>query len=157
MVSGRIIGITAALLIVVGFAIYFTIISPVVEKPNIPKPEFTGEVETVHVQWLVNELGAYKIHASPTGEEAIMEFVVDNSTFTVTNEEGVPEVVEGSADDPDIRITADQQEFIQIFTSEDLNAEVITLYNQGEIGLEILGDETDLALKGYLGVYEELS
>src|SRR3989344_4979713 len=79
--------------------IQFFVLKP--EKPHIPKPDFKDgdEVQPQHIDWMVNELGAYQLSA-----DAEMEVVVADKTFTIKVVNKRPTAVLGAANDPDIRI-----------------------------------------------------
>ena len=141
---------------------YFFIISPTfVAKPQIEKPTLAeGQpVEPKHVQWLVNELGAYKLHNPPfSGKIPEMEMLVttDNKYFTVTVKQNFPEVSEGRATNPDIRISGSREVVAKLLAAGDIIAEAKKLSDEGKIKLDILKDMTELAAMGYKALYDEL-
>ncbi|MBI4018920.1 MAG: hypothetical protein HY364_01555 [Candidatus Aenigmarchaeota archaeon] len=139
--------------------IYFGVISPSSEKPSIEKPILLEgqDISEEHVSWLANELGAYKIHNSLSGEAAEIEIFVEGTAFTVTNSGNSPSATKGNAANPDIRITADKASFAELINSENINSKIAQLYASGKIGVEILKDEATLALKGYKAVYDQIS
>ena len=59
--------------------------------------------------------------------------------------------------EPDIKIKGGEQEILQLLLSTDMEDEVIDMYLQGKITMEILADETTLALKGYKTLYDKFS
>ena len=132
--------------------LYFFIISPVfVKKPELEKPVFTGKVEEKHIEWVVNELGAYKLQ-----ENSEIEVSVNREKFTVKVMNNKPIVKKGEAEDPDIRIYASPEAFQRIFNSEDFKKELINLYREGKIKIEVLKPPEELILKGYKAIYDEL-
>lgn len=158
--------ILVAVLIILGAGLYsyFFIFSPTfVEKPFMEKPmppNADEPVSTQHINWIINELGAYRLHNDPTtGEPPVLELKVTDSeeVFTITTENNVPASTEGAAQNPDIRITATRVVVIKLLTTEDVNKEIIELYNEGNVGIELLKGQATLALKGYKGIYDELS
>jgi hypothetical protein len=142
---------------------YFFIISPTfVTKPVIEKPTLSGTdpVEPEHIEYLVNELGAYKLHNPPLSNRTpVIELVISPGDlyFTVTVENNMPKTTPGRADDPDIRITGSREVVAQLLTAEDLPAEAKRLSDEGKISVEILKDITDLATMGYKSLYDELA
>ena len=131
---------------------YFFIISPVfVSKPKLEKPIFKGKVEEKHVEWVVNELGAYRLRANSE-----IEVIVDGEEFTVSVVENKPVVKKGKAKDPDVRIYANTQVFKRIFESEDFKTELLKLYDEGLVRIEVLKPPEELILKGYKAIYDEL-
>lgn len=149
-------GAFVVMLLIAGGFVYFTVFSPPGEKQSIEKPLLSeGEpMAERHVAWLANEIGAYKIHASPTGEKAIFEVVVEGIIFSVTTEGGVPVVFQSAAESPDLRITASRAAFGEIMNSQNLSQTIASLYGSGEISIVVEKDEATLALKGYKAVYD---
>ncbi len=136
---------------------YFGIISPVVTKPVIEKSEFTGSITTENVNYLANELGAYKLHPSVSGEPAEMEIVSAGKTFFVTTENGRTVTKEGRAPNPDVRITVSPDAFARLFAASDMKEEILELYDEGALTIELVKDQATLAVKGYKGIYDELN
>ena len=145
-------------LIAIGTYFYFGVISPVVPKPVVSKLALTEnqEVKPEHVNYVVNELGAYKLHPSLSGEPAEIEVVSAGKLFTITTQDGKTVTKEGKATNPDIRITASPEAFVKLFSTTDIKAEISKLHNDGSIKVDLLKDAATLALKGYKGVYDEL-
>ncbi|MBI2076466.1 MAG: hypothetical protein HYT72_04430 [Candidatus Aenigmarchaeota archaeon] len=137
---------------------YFGIVSPVVPKPLVSKPVLAEnqEIKTEHVNYVVNELGAYKLHPSLSGEPAEIEVVSAGKLFTITTQDGKTATKEGKAANPDIRITAPPAAFVRLFSAADITAEISKLYSDGLIEVALLKDQATLALKGYKGIYDEL-
>lgn len=145
-------------LLVISGAVYFVVISPLAEKKALEKPMLAsgGNVTEEHVAWLANEIGAYKIHALPTGEPALFSVSVDGADFSVTASGGVPVVTQGRADSPDLRITASRAAFTEIMNSQNLSQAIAGLYRSGAISIAVEKDEVTLALKGYKAIYDEI-
>ena len=116
---------------VIGY-FYFGIISPVVPKPVVSKPTLAEnqEIKTEHVNYVVNELGAYKLHPSLSGEPAEIEVVSAGKLFTITTQDGKTVTKEGRAANPDIRITASPAAFVKLFSAADITAEISKLYSR---------------------------
>lgn len=154
-----IIAIVAALLILAGYA-YFFIISPTfvskpqLEKPAVPLPN--EAVGTEHVQWIINEMGGYKLHDSLSGEEPKIEIVVANQSFYATVNEHNVLVLKGDSEEPDIRIRASKEVVTQLLSSDNFTGDAKRLQEEGSISIEILKDEVALATKGYKALYDEL-
>src|SRR3989344_3446825 len=91
-------------LIIGALAIYFIIISPTfIFKPSIPKPDFDGAIDSKHLQYIVNELGAYKLHFSPIdGKGAQFEIDLQDlqKKYMITVENGKPTVMKAEAPYP---------------------------------------------------------
>lgn len=143
----------AAVLIIAIAYVYFFIISPAGTKQALEKPAFApGEnVSQKHITWVANELGGYKLQSS-----AQIEFVVEGQKFSVSSSGGKVVSKVGAASDPDLRITAGRDAFARILSATDTNAEIVALYNEGQISVELLKDQATLALKGYKGLYDTI-
>ncbi len=154
MISKKTIAVATAVVIFAGVMLfYFTVISPLTAKPELTKPALAEgqNVSSEHIEWVVNELGGYKLQ--PTAQ---IELIVEENKFTVTTKDGKIVSAQGAASDPDLRITANREAFIKILNANNTNAEIISLYNQGAISVELLKDQATLALKGYKGIYDML-
>ncbi|MEM5814434.1 MAG: hypothetical protein QXD77_01315 [Candidatus Aenigmatarchaeota archaeon] len=139
---------------------WFFIISPTfVSKPVLPKPALEGAPGEGHLNWAVNELGAYKLHSDPlSGEPPVMEIVVTDlgRTFTSTTINNMPSTTEGAAVNPDIRLKLTSENFARLYKSADSSAEAAALYKEGKAEVELLKDTTTLAAKGYKAIYDEM-
>lgn len=138
-------------------ASYF-MFSPSRQKPAIEKPSLESNVtiSESHAEYLANELGVYKLHSSVTGEQPEIELVVGGKIFVVTLNNSRPLAAEGRAKSPDVRMATDMQSIASIFTAKNMTQEIISLYKEGKIGIELLKDEATLFLKGYKDVYDAL-
>ncbi len=138
-------------------ASYF-MFSPSRQKPAIEKPVFEpgADINESHAEYLANELGAYKLHSSVTGEAPEIELIVGGKTFAVTLNNSRPLAAEGRAKNPDVRMATDMQSIARIFAAKNMTQEIISLYKEGRIEITLLKDEATLFLKGYKDVYDAL-
>ena len=164
MGRGKILAFSITMFILAGaIYTYFFIISPTfVAKPTIEKPALSaGEpVEEEHIQYLINELGAYKLHNPPLSDKTpVIEVLVTNPNqyFTVTVEGNVPKTTPGRADDPDIRISGSSDAVVQLLSAGDIAAESKKLSDEGKITVEVLKDMPELVAMGYKALYDELT
>ena len=164
MGRGKILAFSITMFILAGaIYTYFFIISPTfVVKPIIEKPSLSaGEaVEEEHIQYLINELGAYKLHKAPLSDQTpVIEILVTNPNqyFTVTVEGNVPKTVPGRADDPDIRISGSSEAVVQLLSAADITAESKKLSGEGKIDIEVLKEMPELVAMGYKALYDELA
>ncbi len=139
---------------------YIFILPMFIQKPTIEKPTLTTEqtVQSTHVEWVANELSAYKLKPALTGEPPEIEVVITDigQIFTVTIKDNKPAATLGAASNPDIRIKTDRQSFAALYTATDFNKEVISLYNQGKLQIELVKDQPTLLAKGYLDIYNAI-
>ncbi|MBD3259512.1 hypothetical protein GF371_02665 [Candidatus Woesearchaeota archaeon] len=164
---GRFLYIVFALLIVGIFAggyFYFFIYSPAfVEKPVIEKPviadEEEFEVTEEQVEYIANEAGGYKLRSHPvTKEKPVIEFFITNfrDTYTLTVDDHNLTAVEGSAINPDVRLSGTKEVFRQLLDSKDFEKDIRRLVRWRDIEVEILADKSILVMKGYKSLYDAL-
>ncbi len=138
---------------------YFTIISPAfVTKPDIAKPALGENIETANVNWLSNELGAYMLHPDMSGNPPVfLVFLTDsNIFFTVRTINNVPTTELGQTAEPDIKMAMSSDTFKELYEAANFTAKVNELYDAGSVTIELVKDTSELALKGYKGVYDML-
>jgi len=154
-----VLSIVVVVLIASVYLVFF-VLSPSFFSASGPKPSLgEGElVEPVHIKWLVTELGAGKLQPL-SGRSPQVEFVVkpNNNYFTMTIEGGVPRVVAGRADDPDIRLTGNRDVVARMLAADDLFAEIRKLDSEGKVTLEMLRERNDLVSFGYESLYNQLT
>ena len=155
--------IIVIIILIMAFFGYFFVISPsFVTKPDIPKTTLasSSEIESSHVNWILNEVGAYKLHSSLYlfGEPAVIESVItdQNQVFTTTINNNVPSTVNGPAASPDIRFIMAADNFAKLYATSDILANAQQMRKNGEITIEILKGESALAAKGYKAIYDSL-
>ena len=145
--------VLVVVLILMVIFVQFFVLNSLKKKPDIPKAALSegGEIMPGHVDWMVNELGAYQL-----GSDAEMEIVVEGKTFAVKVINDRPTATLGNATDPDVRIRAGYAEFLQIYNSPDIISEVAKLYSEGNIQVDLIKDYGTLIVKGYKGIYDNL-
>jgi len=143
------------LILSIGYVYFFQISPTFVNKPELEKPSQEFLTEN-HVEFLLNELGAYKLHKDPfTGEPPYIEVVVDEVSYYITVENNEIKIIEHC--DPDLRIYSNPEVLLQMFQSKNIEEEITKLFLEGKISIEILADEKTLALKGYKTIYDAIS
>jgi len=154
---------------------YFFIISPVfVPKPELIKPEIeipkakseilsppnilekTELFKSEHIKFLLNELGIYKLHNSPTGDPPRINFVISDikKVYAIEVNNGEINVTEGAVSSPDIEIESNQNSLISIYEANETKKVVLDYYNKGLIKIDVVADVATLALKGYKSLYD---
>jgi len=161
------------LILIIGLYFYFTKISPIfVSKPEIEKPilqnlsqatnpstnnssnQTIQLIKQEHIIFLLNEIEVYKLHNSGADIPKIKFIIMDLNKeyfFSVENNKIIE--IENSLN-PDIILKANQNILVEIFNAQNTKDSVISSYNNGKIGIEILADTTTLALKGYKALYD---
>jgi len=154
---------------IAGLIFYSIVINPEIEKPIIEKPPLIEipqeEIENPnfprinegHIDYLLNELGFYSLHKHiTTGELPMINTAVININkeyFSVVRDNNI-ETVESSEGDVDIKIRTNQDVLISLWDSETPAQDANDYYESGDIEMEILKSQEELALKGYLVIYE---
>jgi len=145
-------------LLFIGYVYFFEISPTFVKKPNMERPsQIDEDLSEEEIIYVLNEMDAYKLHDNPlTSEPAIIQFdVVDGDTKIIQIKDNDFLVIESG--EPDIIISGEEESLISILRSEDIEKAMIELYLSGNVGLEILADESTLALKGYKSLYDKFS
>lgn len=163
-----ILGAVFLILVLIAGCFYLFVLSPsFVEKPyvekialNVNNASTKEEVITKeHIRYLANEIGAYKLHDDPLSKTAPeFEFVVEdfNRTYTLKTTDNNVDARAGVASKPDLRITGKQETIILAFKAENEKEAVRNFVRSNKFKLEMLKDETTLALKGYKSIYDEI-
>jgi hypothetical protein len=150
-----------AILIFLAF-MYFFVVSPTfVMKPNLTKLALASpsDIGSDHVNWMLNEVGAYKLHSYLLfGEPPVIESVItdQNRKFTTTVIDNYPTTVGGAANNPDIRFSMSSTDFMTLYAAPDVLAKAQEMRKSGLIKVEILKDDFTMAMKGYKAIYDSL-
>jgi hypothetical protein len=177
--------------IALGIILYFIFISPAfVEKPFVAQPALLSQqveagtavqapglseipelvsaavqlVGAEHIRYVLNELGAYKLHANPfTGDLPEIEIYVRDlqKTFTAIIDDNEVMVAEAVSQSPDARVEVMQDAFVSLSTAEGEQefqkraAQLLSEREQRGYKGMLLTSEQDLVLKGYVALYQE--
>ncbi len=140
----------------IGYAYFFVVSPGFVEKPEIEKPAIEKEFTEDHVYYFMNELDGYKLHKNPLNNEpAVVEFDFGSEDLLIEIQDNEFEATTKA--NPDIRIYMSKELMLDILRSSNFEKTLIDLYNSGEIRIEIVSDESTLALKGFKSLYDKLS
>lgn len=149
------------ILIILAF-LYFFVVSPTfVMKPSLTKLALTSpsDIGGGHINWMLNEVGAYKLHSYLLfGEPPVIESVItdQNRKFTTTVIDNYPTTVGGAASNPDIRFSMNSVDFMILYAAPDVLAKAQEMRKSGLIKVEILKDDFTMAMKGYKAIYDSL-
>jgi hypothetical protein len=150
-----------AILIFLAF-LYFFVVSPTfVMKPNLTKIALASpsDIGSEHVNWMLNEVGAYKLHSYLLfGEPPVIESVItdQNRKFTTTIIDNYPTTVGGAANNPDIRFSMNSAGFMTLYAAPDVLVKAQEMRRSGLIKVEILKDDFTMTMKGYKAIYDSL-
>lgn len=163
-----IIGFIFIVLLLSGGIYYFTQIDNIfAEKVELEKPEVnlallledsTAQViQEVHVEYIANEIGAYKLHSS-SDEAAVIVFEMTDidKEIALIKDDDDAYATEEIPENYDLVVKSTQLIVAEILQEDDVSAGIVEGVQAGEIEVEINSDETTLAMKGFLAVYEEI-
>jgi len=146
------------------------VIAPnLVKKPVIQRPPMVSDAlsriengESVfnvkHINYVVNELGAYKLKKGISNDYPVIQFIFTdtNDYFVSYVENNVPITKRGVAKDPDLIVRMDQKTAYRIFNSHNIPSAVKEAKDGREFQVELVADMKELAIKGYLNLYESI-
>ncbi len=150
-----------AVIIVFAFLYFFVVTSTFAMKPSLAKPALASpsDIGSGQVNWLLNEVGAYKLHPFLLfGDPPVIESVItdQNRKFTTTVIDNYPTTVDGAAINPDMRFSMTGANFMTLYAAPDVVAKAQEMRNAGLIKVEVLKDEFTMAVKGYKSIYDSL-
>ena len=148
-----------AVLVIVAYVWFFVISPTFVFKPAGEKPPLFGVPVADNVNWMVTELGAYKLHPNLIGgEPALIEVYVTDvkKSFTTVIAYSGPKTGAGPAINPDLRISLSTDDFTRLYKSGDVMAEMVALSKEGKAKIEFLKDTATLTAKGYKAIYDAI-
>jgi hypothetical protein len=153
----RILAVLIGLVIVSSICVYLFVLFPHVEKKELDKPEIVGEISEEQVEWVVNELGAYKVHSIPLTNNTPQFNIKLTDTGQVFGVEVIDNEFEFTpqpVSDPDLAISTDSMTFAEIYSADDFETAITEEYYEGSVDIELLRDNAALSLMGYGSIYE---
>tara|TARA_Y100000034_G_scaffold130012_1_gene187514 strand:- start:415 stop:1023 length:609 start_codon:yes stop_codon:yes gene_type:complete len=110
-----------------------------------------------YIIYLLVSLGTSHLHKSYTGYgTSKLELVIDQETWSAEIDNG-PRVQKASIDDPDLRITMSKQTAVEALLSPNIQEQLKSATRNGQISIEQIAGKVELASKGYLAMYKELT
>ncbi|MFH1307995.1 MAG: hypothetical protein ABIH72_04040 [archaeon] len=154
------------IVLVSSLAVYWNL-STRYEKRDVSNPSSDDRIENFsdfsvdsrHITYLLNEIGAYRLHAPPfSSDRPKIQTVSDNKIFfSVVKKGGSIETTEGDQEDEDLIIIISGQEVYDSLISSNTTEFIQNSVIEGRTGIEIMAGETEMFGKGYLGLYKELT
>jgi hypothetical protein len=156
------------LVLILGGAIfYFTQINnifakkEVLEKPDVDFDLLLSDpsaqiIHEEHVEYLANEMGAYKLHVYNDEAAVIIFEMTDINKKIALIKEDESYATEEIPTNYDLIVKSDQRSAGEIIESEDVSQKIVDYVEADKIEVEIISDETTLAMKGFLAIYNEL-
>lgn len=126
---------------------------------NIPSNLSDFVLEPVHLTYLLSEIGANNLHNKPVSSDCPrIEISVDGELFTSEIVKGGIITTSGKKDEKaDLRIITSKTEVFNVLTSGNAKEYIQNSVASGKTRVELDVGYTDLFLKGYLGLYKELT
>lgn len=160
--------IVFVLLILIGGLFYFTKINNIfasketLEKPGVDRELLLSDptaqvIHEEHVEYMANEMGAYKLHKY-SDESAVIVFEMSdiNKEIALVKDEDDAYATEEIPENYDLVVIANQETAANIIESEKVSQSIVEYVESGDVEVEIVSDEGTLALKGFLAVYNEI-
>lgn len=123
-----------------------------------PLANYQKPIKEEHISYVLYELEADKLHNPPaSAENPIIRLDVDNTIFMARVINNKITVEEGEGKGEDIRVIATRKAIIDAIKSDDVAKTIKNSINTGESKLEIVSDNKELLMKGYLTIYKELT
>lgn len=149
------------LVLVFAFLYLFVVTDMFAIKIEMAKPALASasDIGADQVNWVLNEVGAYKLHPYFLfGESPVIESVITDQsrTFTTTVVNHQPTTVGGAAANPDIRFSMSSADFMTLYAASDTLAQAQVMKRSGQIVVNILKDDFTMAVKGYKAIYDAL-
>jgi len=123
-----------------------------VDEVHIDDLEITPEF----LSYLLNEVGAWKLHKNPLGfEKPIINFNISGQEFYSVIDNGI-KTFESTSSEADMAFITTKQVLIKAMLDEN-PAEIFTDSIQaGDTEISLSASQTELFVKGYLGLYDSL-
>lgn len=125
---------------------------------DVPKEVTIQEIEVTpeFISYLLNEIGAWKLHRNPlTFEKPIINFKIGQDTFY--SEVGSEiNTKRGLSDKADLQFDTSKEEIVSTLASKDHKSSFKKSVTSGKTTVQILAGEAELFSKGYASLYNSL-
>jgi len=114
------------------------------------------EVTPEFISYLLNEVGAWKLHKNPlTLEKPVINFKIGGESFYSEIGREI-ESKKGLNDDADLQFNSNKRDLIEALISEDPEAVFRNSLTNGKTQVKIFSSQSELFSKGYLALYDSL-
>ncbi|MBU3912724.1 MAG: hypothetical protein KKB21_01170 [Nanoarchaeota archaeon] len=158
-----VIGISLVLLLIIAAFLFLVLVKPKYGKGDVEKPVYNSDpgefvLQAGHVNYLLNEIGAYQLHTQPmSSENPLIELRSDDSAFFSEIEKGKIITRDEKTYEPDIIISTTKQEVINALESSNVKEYMKNSVSSGNTGIELVSSYSELFFKGYLQIYKDLT
>ena len=149
-----------AILAVAGFIVYNLYgFSSHVQGPTISISSINKTVVgEIQIYLLLYSIKAYELHSPPLSSNTPkINIAIGNQEYQAEVIKGQISIQKGLLENPDLKISCQEDEFIKILNSQNFNLALQDSVKSGKTGIEILAGKTELFTKGYLTVYKEVT
>ena len=116
------------------------------------------EFDDSYIDYLLVALGVGNLHKSILGYgNPIVEFVIDDETWTSELEDGELSTTYGSGDEEDLRIKLSREEAVNAMLEKDIESFMKESVTSGRTEIEMVAGKIELGSKGYLAMYKEIT
>lgn len=111
-----------------------------------------------YIEYVLIGLGADKLHKSSLGYgNPIVKFDVDNEIWNIEVKEEGNKIEKGDITDEDLIVYISKEEVVGALLEEDIKSFMKNSVKFGDTVIEVKAGKVELASKGYLEMYNELS
>ncbi len=130
-------------------------------KETLEKPTLATDanIETQHIAYILNELGAYKIHPSFFGgkDPLILVWITNTGQkFRATLVSEKLDVAQGDADEYDIIVALDEKTFREVYAADDPLALAKDKVERKRISIDKGAKDLQMLLRGYAAFKETI-
>ena len=159
-----IVGIIIVVLAIIGLYVYSSFFAPVDIDAALAELGNPGETLTIEeaiekfdesfVTYLLYSIGASGLKNAPFSDDRPeIEIYVDADVYNAYVESGVVSVARGEIEGEDIRIRTNAREAVLMIQNREY---IFESFSEGKSSMELVSDQKDLGLKGYLKIYNAL-
>ena len=98
-----------------------------------------------------------KVNQEEVIKEAVLELNLDGEIWSSEIIKGAPNTIKAGNDNKDLIIILSKEEAVRALLSQDIKQFLKDSVNNGDTKLEIVAGKVELASKGYLAMYKEIT
>ncbi|MFH1359300.1 MAG: hypothetical protein ABIH37_05410 [archaeon] len=115
--------------------------------------EFNAE----YINYLLAAMGVNNLHSMIGYGNPIIEFSIDQDTWTTEVDDGALITTKATTDNKDLRIILSKEEAVNALLSSDIENFMKQSVTNGNTQIEMVAGKVELAAKGYLGMYQQIT
>jgi hypothetical protein len=114
--------------------------------------EFNAE----YINYMLAAMGVNNLHSMIGYGNPIIEFVIDEDVWTSEVDNGL-KTITGATSNEDLRISISREEAVNALLSSNIEEYMKQSVMNGNTQIEMIAGNVELAAKGYLGMYQEIT